>query len=250
MPQPRSALQRPSPLRRRAQRDVTPRQTVAIRSWSGKMVPIKKKKKRKFREPPVLTCPGGIRMHQVMRRSLSQLCFPLVIPAQTFVVISINTAHGFKAAAGTMFALFIGNTSSHQKINETPGKTSCRAKAWWDSSHLPVAPRTAVPAALVPGQQGWKTTPGAGGTKWGIAHQCMTAAGKRGLSPAQCHWHTRGVIPTQPIPSSPHSPVPPLQNLIATVVPMEQPVVLLHIHLPSPLRASPCFGPGLQPTFP
>lgn len=82
--------------------------------------------------------------------SLSQLCFPLVIPAQTFMAISVNTAHGFKTDSGTLFALFIGNTSSHQKINETPGKTSHRAKAWWDSSHLPTAPCTVMPAALTP----------------------------------------------------------------------------------------------------
>lgn len=45
---------------------------------------------------------------------------------------SVNRAHRFKAGSGTLFALFTGNSSSHQKINETPGKTSCRARVWLD----------------------------------------------------------------------------------------------------------------------
>lgn len=44
-------------------------------------------------------------MHRAMCLSLSQLCFPLVIPAQTLLAISVNTAHRFKADSGTLFAL-------------------------------------------------------------------------------------------------------------------------------------------------
>lgn len=107
-------------------------------------------KNGKFREPPVLTCQGGIRTHQAMCLSLSQLGFSLVIPAQIFTAISVNTAHGFKADSGTLFALFIGKTSNHQKINEMPGKTNPTAKAG-----LPAL--LCQQHSLLPGQQGWKT---------------------------------------------------------------------------------------------
>lgn len=69
----------------------------------------------------------------------------------------------------------------------------------------------------VPGQQGWKTTtPGLEGTKPGIAQECMSAAGKRGLSLAQHRWHTRGVTPIWSSPILPRGHVPQLQDLIPT----------------------------------
>lgn len=90
--------------------------------------------------------------------------------------------------------------------------------------------------SLLPGQQGWKTPPirSWGGMKLGLEHECMTAAGKRGLSLAQCHWHTRGVTAICSVPSHPRGRIPQLQDLIPTVVPTKQLAGLICVpHSPS-----------------